>query len=286
MCCPIPVGLLSLFFFRGTVIKSRDKARTVLCRSRYLRYLSPFFTLRAALLFFALISLHQNAKNRKKKKLEKRKRERGSTGTFAPSELGVHRARQQEKGLELEEEEGWGVLGRQGRILEQRCPRDLHVPGFQVGHPTWLYPLRGLPCPWNPHSSCSLPWSAPGWLWELGLGFGSSRGIPARAFLLMSPSLWPCCHPGLSQTERLGVDTKPSLFPFHGFWERNGPGRTWSCFPQEGGWLQLSTSGVICHWISPELDLCPRCHLVLMCSECCLSIPTPSHSCLEYLYSR
>lgn len=45
MCCPIPVGLLSLFFFKGTVIKSSDKARTVLCRSQYLRYLSPFFTL-------------------------------------------------------------------------------------------------------------------------------------------------------------------------------------------------------------------------------------------------
>ena len=71
-------AVLFIFFFRGTAIKSSDKARTVLCRSRYLRYLSPFFTLRAALLFFTLISLHQNAKNRKKKKKE-RERKRKAT---------------------------------------------------------------------------------------------------------------------------------------------------------------------------------------------------------------
>lgn len=131
MCCPILVGLLSLFFFRGTVIKSRDKARTVLCRSLYLCYLSPFFTLRAALLFFALISLHQNAKNRKKK-LEKKK-ERGSTGTFTRRELCVHGAGQ-EKGLDLEGWEGFG---------SSTVPEISLVPAALRW--AWLCPLRVLP---------------------------------------------------------------------------------------------------------------------------------------------
>lgn len=97
-------------FFRGTVIKSRDKARTVLCRSLYLCYLSPFFTLRAALLFFALISLHQNAKNRKKK-IRKKERERERQHRHVCTERTLRPRSWAGEGL------GLGGMGRQGRIL-------------------------------------------------------------------------------------------------------------------------------------------------------------------------
>lgn len=107
--------------------------------------------------------------------------------------------------VELGRRRAWSWRKRRvGKGGKDFGSRDLHVPA------ALRCPLRVLPCPWSPHSSCSLPWSAPGWLWELGLGFGSSRDIPAGASLLMSPSLSPslrpCRHPGLSQTARLGVD--------------------------------------------------------------------------------
>lgn len=121
----------------------------------------------------------------KKKKLEKRKRERGSTGTFARSELSVHGAGQ-EKGLELEEEEGWE--GREG-FWEQRCSRDSPRASCpQVGHPTWPCPLRVILCPWRPHNSCSLPWSVLG----AGIGVWEQQGHPSWSIFAdvpISPAL-------------------------------------------------------------------------------------------------
>lgn len=150
-------------FFRGTVIKSRDKARTVLCRSRYLRYLSPFFTLRAALLFFALISLHQNAKNRKKKIRKKKEREAAQARLHRENSVSTEPGRRRAWSWRKRRV---GVLGRiLGAALSQGSPcARFGASCSQLGHPTWLCPLRVLPCPWSPHGSCWLPWSAPGWL--------------------------------------------------------------------------------------------------------------------------
>lgn len=255
------------------MIKSRDKARTVLCRSRYLRYLSPFFTLRAALLFFALISLHQNAKNRKKKKkLEKRKRERERQHRHVCTEQTLSPWSWAGEGLGVG---GRGGLGREGRILGavlsqgSPCASCSQVPSegpsLSLEPPQLL--LIALEC-----SRMAL---------GAGIGVWEQQGHPSWSVFADVPILVPI--PQALPSPRAVTDCKawcgpqkPSLFPFHGFWERDGPGRTWSCFPQEGGWLQLGISGVICRWISPELDLCPGCHLVSMCSQCCLSIPTPA----------
>lgn len=84
------------------------------------------------------------------------------------------------------------MLGRQGRILgaalSQGSPRArLGASCSHMGCPTWLC----IPCPWRPQSSsCSLPWSAPGWLWELGSGILRDLG----ASLLMPP----CPHPSVT----------------------------------------------------------------------------------------
>lgn len=86
----------------------------------------------------------------------------------------------------------------------------------------WLCPLRVLPC----------PWSAPGWPWELGLVIlrdWEQQGDPSQSSFAAVPILVPI-SPALASpravTDRRAWDGhwKPSLFPFHHFWEQDGPG--------------------------------------------------------------
>lgn len=87
-----------------------------------------------------------------------------------------------------------------------------------------------------------------------------------------SPSLQPWHHPELSQTEGLGMDTgnHPCSLSI-----TSGSRMDLEQLPTGRGMAPAQFCRVICRWISPELDLCPGCHLVLMCWEC---IPAPSHS--------
>lgn len=87
----------------------------------------------------------------------------------------------------------------------------LSASGSQMGHSTWLCPLRVLPCSWSPQGSCSLPWSDPGWLWE-------QQGHPIPS-LLVSPNPHPSglvvtqgCH-GLKGL-RWALKTIPGPFPW------------------------------------------------------------------------
>lgn len=202
-------------FFRGTVIKSRDKARTVLCRSQYLRYLSPFFTLRAALLFFTLISLHQNAKNRKKKKLEKRKRKR-QRRHVCTERTRRPRSRAGER-LGVGGRGGLGCWVKAGKVFGSSAVAGISLCQLlSDGSPSLAVPSEGPSLLLEPPRLLLVATAFPGvlqdgtgsWDWEQQ-GHPSQRvfaDVPLSPSL--SPSLWPCRHTGLSQTERLGVGTE------------------------------------------------------------------------------